>query len=337
MNDVINRRRFILVSAAAAGLGLVPFGAPKKAAAGELVEWRGACLGAAATVRIHHSDRSAARHLIGQVVAESRRLELVFSLYRQDSSLCELNRGGTLIAPPADLSDLLSLCDHFWRLTDGTFDPTVQPLWRCYADHFAINDKTSAGPSPAERKKALNLVGWEKVQFDRDKIVFDRRGMGITLNGIAQGYITDRVVELLRAAGIESCLVDMGEIRGLGSHPDGRPWEVAVEAPSGDFDATRPISIVNKAVATSGAFGFRFDEQGRCNHLFDPSTGTCAYPARNLTVVASTAVCADALSTAFALMDEERIKAVLSQSGNTQLYVTTQSGRRAVTTASGSG
>jgi thiamine biosynthesis lipoprotein len=149
--------------------------------------------------------------------------------------------------------------------------------------------------------------------------------------GIAQGYITDRVVGLLRAAGIESCLIDMGEIRGLGGHPDGRPWEVAVEAPSGDFDATRPISIVNKAVATSGAFGFRFDEQGRCNHLFDPSTGACAYPARNLTVVAATALCADALSTAFALMKEERIKSVLSQAGDAQVYVTTESGTRAIT------
>lgn len=335
MSDEINRRRFILVSAAAAGLGLVPLGMPKKAAAGQLVEWRGASLGAAATVRIHHPDRYAAQHLMKQVVGETRRLETVFSLYRQDSSLCELNRRGTLVAPPVDLSDLLTLCDHFWRLTDGTFDPTVQPLWRCYADHFARNDKTSPGPSLAERKEALELVGWEKLQFDRDKIVFDRRGMGLTLNGIAQGYITDRMVELLRAAGIESCLVDMGEIRGLGGHPDGRPWEVAVESPSGDFDATWPISIVNKAVATSGAFGFRFDEQGRCNHLFDPSSGACAHPARNLTVVAATAVCADALSTAFALMNEERIKAVLSQSGDAQLYVTTESETRAITAASG--
>ena len=335
MRHGLNRRRFIAVSAAAAGLGLLPFSTPKKSAAAHLVEWRGASLGAVATVRIHHPDRSGAQRLIEQVVGETRRLETVFSLYRQDSSLCELNRRGTLVAPPAELSDLLTLCDHFWRLTDGMFDPTVQALWRCYADHFAMHDKTSGGPSAAKRKEALELVGWEKVRFDRDRVVFDRRGMGLTLNGIAQGYITDRVVELLRAGGIESCLVDMGEIRGLGGHPDGRPWEVAVESPSGDFDEEPPISIVNKAVATSGAAGFQFDEQGRCNHLFDPSTGACAYPARNLTVVAATAVSADALSTAFALMKEERIRSVLSRSGDAQLYVTTESGTRAITGASG--
>jgi len=100
-------------------------------------------------------------------------------------------------------------------------------------------------------------------------------------------------------------------------------------------DEDRSISIVNKAVATSGAAGFRFDEQGRFNHLFDPSTGACAYPARNLTVVAATAVTADALSTAFALMDEEGIKSVLARSGDAQSYITIESGTRAITAASG--
>ena len=66
-----------------------------------------------------------------------------------------------------ELSDLLTLCDHFWRRTDGTFDTTVQPLWRCYADHFARNDNTSSEPSLAERKEGLELVGWEKLHLGR--------------------------------------------------------------------------------------------------------------------------------------------------------------------------
>jgi thiamine biosynthesis lipoprotein len=197
-----------------------------------------------------------------------------------------------------------------------------------------MNERTSEGPPAAKRNEALGLVGWEKVHFDPDKIAFDRRGMGLTLNGIAQGYVTDRVVELLRVGGIENCLVDMGEIRGLGAHPDGRPWKVALEAPSGALDEGRSIPILNKAVATSGAAGFRFDEKGRFNHLFDPSTGACAYPARNLTVVAATAIWADALSTAFALMTEKEIRSVLSRAGDAQAYVTTESRTRAITDGS---
>jgi thiamine biosynthesis lipoprotein len=330
MKAGIDRRRFITISAAAAGLGLLPSSTQQKSASAQLVEWRGTSLGAVATVRIHHSDRTAAQHLMGKVVREARRLEGVFSLYRKDSSLCELNRRGVLIAPPAELSDLLTLCDQFWRLTSGMFDPTVQPLWRCYADHFAMADRISKGPSAAQRKEAMELVGWQKVRFDRYKVVCDQRGMGLTLNGIAQGYITDRMVELLRAAGIESCLVDMGEIRGLGGNPDGRPWKVALENPSGEVEEGRSISLVNKAIATSGAGAFEFDKQGRCNHLFNPLTGECANPGRNLTVVAATAVTADALSTAFALMNEDQIKSVLSRLGMAQVYITTDDATRAI-------
>jgi thiamine biosynthesis lipoprotein len=329
MKSRFSRRKFITISAAAAGLELVPFGA-KPVAAANLAEWRGLSLGSVATIRIHHSDPAAGAKLLKRVVSDAHRLEANFSLYRTDSDLCELNRRGVLIGPPAELTDLLGLCDRFWHVTGGVFDPTVQPLWKCYVDHFGASNNPPGGPSVEKRKAALELVGWEKVRFDRDRIVYDRRGMGLTLNGIAQGYITDRVVELLREEGIDSCLVDMGEIRGLGVHPDGRPWAIALEDPSDGAPKGRPIAVVNKAVATSGAAGFRFDAKGQCNHLFHPSTGVCADPERTLTVMTATAVAADALSTAFALMDDERINSVLSRSGGTQAYITTAGGTRAL-------
>jgi thiamine biosynthesis lipoprotein len=328
MADGVDRRRFITISAAATGLGLIPVGAFAKPAA-HLVEWRGVSMGAVATIRIHHNDRTAAEQLIRHIVAETRRLEGVFSLYRQDSSLCELNRTGLLVAPPPELANLLALCDHFWRLTDGKFDPTVQTLWRCYADHFAAAGSGSDGPSEAKIKEALELVGWEKLLFDRDKIAFTRPGMGLTLNGIAQGYITDCVIELLGAAGIENCLVDMGEIRARGR--DGhRPWQVAIETPSGKTANGRSISLLNRAIATSGALGFQFDEQGRYNHLFNPLTGACASPARTVTIITDTAVRADALSTAVALMDEKRIESTLSRSTGAQVYIKTVEGTRTI-------
>ena len=216
-------------------------------------------------------------------------------------------------------------------MTGGVFDPTVQPLWQCYAEHFSTRGNGAEGPAPGDIEKALRLVGWPKVRFDRDRIVFERRGMALTLNGVAQGYITDRVVDLLREAGIDSCLVDMGEIRTLGFHPDGSPWQVALRGPAGDALQYPAIDTVNKAVATSGADGFQFNKDGRCNHLFNPATGRCADPARSLTVVTDTASAADALSTAFALMDQKDISNVLARSANTQVYATTVQGTREIT------
>ncbi len=191
----------------------------------------------------------------------------------------------------------------------------MQALWRCHAESFA---RRGAAPTRAEKDAALQLVGWPKVRFDRNRVAFGRAGMGLTLNGIAQGYITDRLLEQLRSSGIDSCLVDMGEIRTLGAGPDAQPWSVAVEDATGK--ASSSISVVNKAVATSGADGFRFDAQGASNHLFDPRTGQCAAPSRTVAVIAEQASSADALATAFALMREDAVGAALAGLAGTRAF-----------------
>ena len=84
MSVAVNRRKFIAISAAAAGLSALPFGSRNKAAGAHLAEWRGTCLGAVATLRVHHPDESTARDLVRRLVAEAGRLEDVFSLYREE-------------------------------------------------------------------------------------------------------------------------------------------------------------------------------------------------------------------------------------------------------------
>ena len=123
----LSRRRFIGITAAAAGLSLVPFGRAARAEA-HLVTWRGQAMGAVATLQVHHHDRAAADAWSKRSLAEVRRLEAVFSLYREDSALVALNRQGILVAPPADLVAVLAECRRCWELTGGAFDPTVQAL-----------------------------------------------------------------------------------------------------------------------------------------------------------------------------------------------------------------
>lgn len=318
MRTALSRRKVIALCAAAGGAALVPLGGSRRAGDEPLITWTGISLGAVATIRLVHPDRHAGEALVRRAVAEGRRLETIFSLYRDDTALSELNRSGVLVAPPPELVHLLGLCDDVWRMTGGAFDPSVQPLWRCYADHFAAAGADPAGPSPHELAAAIGLVGWSKVSVSRDRIALAERGMGLTLNGIAQGYITDRVIDLLRQEGISSSLVDMGEIRTLGHRPDGQAWRGAVETAAPRQAHT--LDLVDTAVATTGADGFRFDPDGRCNHLFNPATGGCANPAVSLTVVAPTAATADALSTAFALMDRDAARRVLAGVPGSRLY-----------------
>ncbi len=309
MTRGISRRRFIRISAAAAGLALAPFGRAAKADVG-LVTWRGTMLGAIATLNIHHEDRREARRLIALAVAESRRLERLFSLYLEDSALVELNRTGILVDPAAELVELLLISQRYAELTGGMFDPTVQPLWELYANHFSRENADPAGPSRDEVQAALAKVGHARLRIGRDRIVMPR-GTGVTLNGIAQGYITDKVVELLRWQGIVHSLVDMGETRAMGSRPDGTPWEVGIADPQVPGRTAGALGIVDRAVSTSGAYGFQFDPEGHFNHLFNPITGGCANGYRSVTTVSGTATAADALSTAFSFMTELQIKSLL--------------------------
>ncbi|MGJ4962757.1 FAD:protein FMN transferase [Bradyrhizobium sp. HKCCYLRH3061] len=310
MTNQLSRRRFIRISAALAGLAVAPSRAHAADSTSGLVEWRGTLLGAVATIKLHHRDRQEAERLITVSIGEARRLERLFSLYLEQSALVTLNRTGVLVDPAPELVDILTRSQRYAAMTDGRFDPTVQPLWTLYADHFSRPDANPDGPPQAAVQEALMRVGHQRLSVSRDHIVMPR-GMALTLNGIAQGYVTDRIVELLRGEGVQHSLVDMGEARAIGARPDARPWEVGIADPDNPDRIAAMLPIIDRAVSTSGAYGLRFDPQGRFNHLFDPHSGGCAQRYRSVTTVAGNATAADALSTAFSLMSEPEIRALL--------------------------
>ena len=282
-----DRRRFLAVSAvAAAGL------TGTARAALPLVVWRGQALGAMASIRLAHPDRMAGERMIGECVAEIARLEAIFSLYRADSAVCRLNAEGALDTPPLELVELLGRCAAFSERTGGVFDVTVQPLFRAYAEHFTAPDADPAGP-PIE--DALALVGWRGVEIGPERVAFARRGMAITLNGVAQGYITDRVAELLRAGGMTDVLVDLGELRAAGIPQHSRPWRVAT--PSGE------LMLADRALAVSSARASDCCLAGGSPNLISPLTGMPLLDGRSVAVTAPSAMLADAASTALAVSD----------------------------------
>ncbi len=137
--------------------------------------------------------------------------------------------------------------------------------------------------------------------------------MAITLNGIGQGYITDRIADILLASGMDQALVDMGETRALGGRPDGGPWLVGLEDPRSPGQADQTVPLRDRAIATSGGYGTQFDAAGRFNHIFDPHTGAMCSRYLSVSVIAPSATMADALSTALALMPLEQTKRVVEK------------------------
>ncbi|SDT57194.1 FAD:protein FMN transferase [Bradyrhizobium canariense] len=329
-----NRRRFIQIVAAASGIAFLPqtLRAGSEAAADldrNIHIWRGVALGADAEIQLHHPDAAVAKRLIALSLAEAARLERIFSLYDVNSSLSRLNRSGELDSPPLELVELLGLSANFSRMTGGSFDVTVQPLWQLYAAHFSNPDADPAGPSPEAIKRTIERVGCQSIMIDEDAIRYSRRGMAVTLNGIAQGYLTDRVVDLLHRNGVEHSLVDMGEIRAIGNRPFGGAWRVGLEDPSSLGQVAEQISLDNQAVSTSGGYGTVLDPAGRFNHIFDPGSGGTSWRYRSVSVVAATATTADALSTAFSLMPIESVKPIVRELA-LNAYFVLPDGRREV-------
>ena len=293
------RRRFVAIAAAAAGL---PFAALRAGAETvHLRRWHGIALGAAAEIVLYDPDAARARRLIARCVAEIGRLEDVFSLYRPESAISRLNREGRLTAPPLELVALLAEARSYSERTEGAFDATVQPLWRLYAEHFATPSADPRGPDEAEHRRAQALVDYRAVEIEPAEVRFAQPGMAITLNGIAQGYITDRVAALLQDAGMSDVLLDIGEVRALGRHPDGRPWHVGLRRAAQPETIARTVTLTDRAVATSAGIASPFEPSGRHHHLFDPATGRPAQAAGQVSVIAPRATMADALSTALAV------------------------------------
>ena len=279
----LTRRRFLTITATITATAAA---LPGASAAGPRRHWTGQALGARTSIRLDHPD---ARAITGLCLAEIDRLENILSLYRPDSALSELNRTGRLDAPPFELLDCLSLAGAVHRASDGAFDVTLQPLWALWAEE-AIRGRR---PTEARRAAARSRTGWDRVTLDLGAITL-QPGMALTLNGIGQGYVADRVAALLEAEGLTDILIDTGELRALGD----RPWPVRVA------DGRMPLAA--RALATSAPRGTCFDAAGRDGHILDPRTAApVASPWAQVTVSAPSAALADALSTAACLMPDQ--------------------------------
>jgi thiamine biosynthesis lipoprotein len=175
-------------------------------------------------------------------------------------------------------------------------------------------------PTKQELEQARALVGLDAVNWDQDRIAFAKTRMALTLNGIAQGYITDRVVDLLRARGLNSALVNLGEYRAIGQHPEGRAWKVGVQDPITASGLVDVFELVDQAVSTSGGYGSRFGASAE-NHLIDPRTGRSAERYLSVSVMHASATVADGLSTAFSFMDDAAVRDAALRFGDARVLL----------------
>lgn len=196
------------------------------------------------------------------------------------SELSRLNR----LAPDIDfatsplLHQMLQLADRAVRISEGRFDPTVEPACRLWRNRL----EGGGVPSSSDLLKLRARTGWYQLQLRAKGVVRKRAGVELDFGGIAKGFCVDLIAQRLQRAGIVNFLVDWGgEICARGQHPSGRRWNIGICKPKGDRDhlvesLVERLQLGDAAVATSGsdkqfwiagesAAGFR-----RYSHIVDP-------------------------------------------------------------------
>jgi thiamine biosynthesis lipoprotein len=327
---VLGRRRAIRIVAAVAALPLLIAAVRAVAPAGRLFYWRGEVLGAVSELALWHTDAALAQRTIQRVRSEIARYERIFSLYRVDSEISRLNADGALAKPSLELRALVEASQRLSVLSSGAFDISVQPLWRLYEAHFWSHSDIQSDLAGRARDVAQAFVDFRNIETGAARIAFARGGMGITLNSLAQGFITDAIADLLRNEGFDSAVVDLGEFRTLGRHPDGHPWRIGIRAgiANGQIDGgtdggiARTVELEDTALAVSGGYGTTFEPTGRFHHIFDPHTGMSANAVVDVAVIGPRATVANGLSTAICVAGEARAPALLAAFPGTRAIVT---------------
>lgn len=286
-DGTLKRRRFLALSASA--LSASAMSAPAGADALDH-RWQGTAMGADVALMVRGGTPAAARAFFTEAARALRGIEREFSLFA-GSALRRLNALGRLSHPSDDMLAVLRMADRVHAATGGVFDPTVQPLWQ-------------ARRLGGDESAAAALIGWRDVHVDPAGVRLARPGMALTLNGIAQGFATDRLARIAAGHGLRRVLIDAGEVRALGRDP----WRAAIAAPGGRV--LRRLLLRDRALATSAPYGTRIGPAGDRTHIVGPHQEAPHWSL--VSISADSAMLADALSTAAVLMPRPLIDAALA-------------------------
>lgn len=266
-------------------------------------------MGTIARIMVTAENEQQANEAIDVAFDKVFQIDEMMSDYDPNSLLSKVNREAfdKPISVDAALFEVLATAKAYSCLSDGAFDVTIGPvvqLWR-----KAKEDNTA--PSPEAIAKAKTSVGHENLILDAENMTvqFAKDGMFLDLGGIAKGYAIDKATEILQAAGIKGAMVDIGgDLRCFGTPANGKQhWLIGLQDPKNEGDILLTLNMDNMAVATSGDYRrFVIIDDQKHSHIVNPATADSANDLSSVTLIAPTAIAADALATAVTVLGGEK-------------------------------
>ncbi len=298
MKREMNRRDFVRFSAIGAGvLALGGLGVKELIEAGAVTEYSETrpLLGTFITIKLIETDASAARANIEDSFAEIERLSAILSRHDPGSELSRLNSTGRVSGASNELLSVVERALSVSALTGGAFDVSVLPLLSLYSDSFA-----DGGSPPSEKsiEATKELVDYRRIEIKDRNITLAAPGMGLTLDGMAKGYIVDQAAASLRSRGLSRVLVAAsGDMSLRGMRQDGEAWKIGVTHPRALAGYYEVFQTSNDSIATSGDYENAFTPDFSWHHIIDPRLGHSPREVASATVIAADTAYADALAT----------------------------------------
>lgn len=252
-------------------------------------------------------------------------IDASLSLWDPQSILSKINRGDSGVKTDPYFRAVFEASKEIYALTDGAFDPTVLPLvqfWGFGGDKFTFPDSIAPGKVDSLRR----LQGFDQIYLSGEKVRKGKSGIQLDFNGIAQGYTVDVLGAFLERQQVKDFMIEVGgEILARGNGTTGDGWNIAIDKPV-DPDAPREIQAILKireAMATSGSYRKFYEKDGtKYSHTIDPRTG---YPVTHsllsVSVIAPSAMWADAYATAFMVMGVQQTMAFLQEHPDIMVYM----------------
>lgn len=241
---------------------------------------------------------------VAAAVEEIHRLDVLFSTGNEQSEVAVLNQQKEGILSE-DYAYLLERSMELFKKTDGIFDITIYPIMRAWG----FTTKEYCVPTQEELTQLLAFVDTSKLAYDKEMnhLTLPQQ-TEIDFGGIAKGYTSTRVAQLMKEQGIESAILNLGgNVQTVGNKTDGSKWKIAIKSPYESIPYLGVLAIDEKAVITSGGYERYFEENGETyHHIIDTRTG---HPAQSglvsVTIVCEDGTLADGLSTALYVMGKE--------------------------------
>jgi len=264
-------------------------------------------MGSLLEVSLYGTEMDRCRQATEAVFAEALRLENLLSPFQPDSELSKINclaSSGPVKTRP-EVMYLIRQAISFARFTRGALDLTISPLMRLWG----FRSKETVVPTAEQVQKTLGFIGYEKVILNEDQstVRYQSEGIEIEFGAMGKGYAIDRAVQILKDHGVSRALVSFGSSTyAVGSPPERNGWRVAIRHPRNRDRVIDVVVLKDCAIGTSGDHeqGFWLDGQWY-SHILDPRTGYPAMGVACTSVIARTALEADALSTAAFVMGPE--------------------------------